>query len=274
MVLETSNVQYINWQRGSTSLLWVSADPGCGRSVLSKSLIDQELLTSKTRTTCYFFFKDDNDAQKRACNALCALIHQLFTQKPSLLRHAESVYKVYGTDLKESFKPLWDILITAAADPEAGEIVCVLDALDECDESERDHLLDTLCTFYQETHDGKVDINLKFLVTSRPYHSIQSRFNKVTKKIPKIHLAGEEETETIRKEIDLVIEDKLNDIKSRLDLNATTVSSLQGELSKVEHRTYLWLKLIFDLIDDDLQNVTKEGRKRIFGSIPDSIDAA
>lgn len=30
------------------------------------------------------------------------------------------------------FKELWDILLESTADPEAGEIICVLHALDEC----------------------------------------------------------------------------------------------------------------------------------------------
>jgi hypothetical protein len=49
---------------------------------------------------------------------------------------------------------------------------------------------------------------------------------------------------------------------------------LWEELSKVEHRTYLWLKLIFELIHKDTQSITKRGRLKIFGTIPDSVDAA
>lgn len=55
--------------------LWVTADPGCGKSVLSKSLIDDELRSTSSSVTAYFFFKDDNDDQRKAAMALCALLH-------------------------------------------------------------------------------------------------------------------------------------------------------------------------------------------------------
>lgn len=68
-------------------LLWISADPGCGKSVLSKSLIDRDLSKSQVHTVCYFFFKD-NKSQDVLAIALCALIHQLFSSKPELVSYA------------------------------------------------------------------------------------------------------------------------------------------------------------------------------------------
>src|SRR6266699_739264 len=47
--------KFHNWRESRTSsLLWVSADPGCGKSVLAKSLLERELLSTTFRTTCYF----------------------------------------------------------------------------------------------------------------------------------------------------------------------------------------------------------------------------
>jgi hypothetical protein len=53
---------FSDWQVSRSSrLLWVSANPGCGKSVLAKYLIDSVLPTTEFRTTCYFFFKDSPD---------------------------------------------------------------------------------------------------------------------------------------------------------------------------------------------------------------------
>ena len=55
-------LKFLSWLQEVTSkLIWISADPGCGKSVLSRSLIDGRLLTSDARmaSTYYFFFKDD-----------------------------------------------------------------------------------------------------------------------------------------------------------------------------------------------------------------------
>jgi len=40
-------------------MLWVSADPGCGKSVFAKYLVDSILTITESRIICYFFFKDD-----------------------------------------------------------------------------------------------------------------------------------------------------------------------------------------------------------------------
>src|SRR5436190_18408613 len=86
-VLQHGNFR--NWQEtNSSSLLWVSADPGCGKSVLSKSLVDEDFKGIETRITCYFFFKDDNETQRSIAIALSALLHQLFSQKPTLIKYA------------------------------------------------------------------------------------------------------------------------------------------------------------------------------------------
>ena len=59
--------KFTDWhQQETANLLWVSADPGCGKSVLAKAMIDEGLLSSNTKhpSVCYFFFKDDNENQK------------------------------------------------------------------------------------------------------------------------------------------------------------------------------------------------------------------
>lgn len=48
---------YLRWRDSChNDLLWISADPGCGKSVLAKSLIDHDLtVISSTMSICYFF---------------------------------------------------------------------------------------------------------------------------------------------------------------------------------------------------------------------------
>ena len=269
------HTNYVNWRDSATSsLLWVSADPGCGKSVLSRFLADKELQATRNRTICYFFFKDDNEDQKTTTNALCALLHQLFNRKRELLSHAIEVYNQNGDKFTENVDLLWNILITASADPKAGEIICILDALDECRQSELKYLLQKVCAFYDGLPRVSDKTGLKFLITSRPLQHIADEFNDIIQKLPTIRLAGEEDTDQIKHEIDLVIEAELEKIQQKWQLDQKTLSPLREELSKVEHRTYLWLKLIFELIRKDAQSITRSGRRKLFGTIPDSVDAA
>ncbi|KAH0543038.1 hypothetical protein FGG08_002646 [Glutinoglossum americanum] len=94
------------------NLLWVSADPGCGKSVLSRALVGEGLLITMSRrpTICYFILKDDDVNRRSGANALCAILHQLFMQKPVLLEHAVLYFKNNGSLLRTTFGTLWDIL--------------------------------------------------------------------------------------------------------------------------------------------------------------------
>ena len=153
----TSHTKFLRWrEKDDANLLLVTADPGCGKSVLSRAIVDEALHTPENRhpMVCYFFFKEDDVERKHGANALCALLHQLFVQKPVLLRHAVKAFNTYGDRLRNMLSTLWEILSDAASD-EAGEIVCILDALDECAESSRNELINLLSRFFQTSYLGR-----------------------------------------------------------------------------------------------------------------------
>jgi len=268
---------YKQWRdQEKDSLLWVSADPGCGKSVLSRSLIDNEFHDMDSYTVCYFFFKDDNENQKSAKNALCSILHQVFEERPHLLKHSVPAFRQNGDKLPELFDRLWSIFTSIAADPEAGKIICVLDALDECKASERVNLVERLNELYQHTTDnGHEKSALKILVTSRPYETIENIFDPST-----IRLAGEEESDAIRQEIDLVIKDKVPTIalKLRVKDQPWFEPFLEQKLTSMPHRTYLWLHLIVEAIilrQDHLSaGVTKKNLEAVVDSIPGTVDDA
>jgi hypothetical protein len=61
-------------------LLHCSGDPGTGKSVLAKYLIDKRLVASSdVVSVLYFFFKDGQEAQQHCENAIAAMLHQLYT---------------------------------------------------------------------------------------------------------------------------------------------------------------------------------------------------
>ena len=99
--------------------------------------------------------------RKNGANALCALLHQLFVQKPSLLKYAVNAFDLFGNRLCNMFDRLWDILEGTARDEDAGEIVCILDALDECVESSRNDLIKLLGRFYRNR--DLEDARIRFL---------------------------------------------------------------------------------------------------------------
>lgn len=131
---------------------------------------------------------------------------------------------------------------------EAGEVVCVLDALDECEETERAVLINALNGLRQ-----RGNRQLKFLVTSRPYADISERFDQSTPR-----LAGENESGKLKNEIDLVIKDKVADIARMKKLNQKTRDRLQERLIGTEHRTYLWLHLVLPGLEGTLIKIPSD----------------
>ncbi|KAL2010007.1 hypothetical protein VTN00DRAFT_5814 [Thermoascus crustaceus] len=149
---------YREWFEASgPNLLWVTADPGCGKSVLSKSLVvDYTSRMSADTSVCYFFFKDNSTENRSAEHALCAILHQLFRQNRSPLQYAVAAYKSNGDKLPISFRLLWSILMSAAADLNGGSIICVIDALDECAESSSEQLIQRLTEFHSTRNNTKM----------------------------------------------------------------------------------------------------------------------
>ena len=261
------NQKYGDWlERCSSDLLWVTADPGCGKSVLSRSLIDHELQSGPSRTTCYFFFKDIGQ-QRSATDAICALLHQLCIQNQSVLQQVVRVYQRNGNQLTLSFSWLWKTFLAATARPEAGEIICILDALDECEEQDKTTLIESLNSLYS-TRSGFAG-RVKFLVTSRPYYDIEDRFDELV-----IHLTGEDESEQIGKEIDLVIKDRVPKIAARKRFDGQTQDALQKRLLKAENRTYLWLYLVLADIEKAFGITNSKKMREFIDKIPKSVDEA
>ncbi|RDK42561.1 hypothetical protein M752DRAFT_234637, partial [Aspergillus phoenicis ATCC 13157] len=270
----TTHPKFTNWQQCTShdlaGLLWVSADPGCGKSVLTRHLVD-EVLCNEKQTVCYFFFKDDFPDQRNAAGALSAILHQIFVAQPQLL--SDTVLKKLETDgekLIQSFHRVWNIFMSVSAQEKSGEIICILDALDEC--RDRDELIEAVNMLYQGLHE---DRKLKFLMTSRPYPHIERLFWKLRTKLPTIHLSGdsEEEVQKISREIGLVISKRVNDIGKQRSLEEDERNLLEQQLTAVENRTYLWVSLTLDVLEN-MPGFTKGNIRRVIQHLPTTVESA
>ncbi|KAI7287033.1 purine and uridine phosphorylase [Hortaea werneckii] len=270
---------YNEWQRcDGDALLWISADPGCGKSVLARSLVDRELREADAHTVCYFFFKD-NEEQDHVATALCAVLHQLFTQQPNLIRHAMKPRDKHGDSLPREKSELWRILLAAATDEDAQSVTCVLDALDECRPGDRGELLKRLVEFHAVAKKSAPASSrrrrgqTKFLVTSRPYDDIEDGFHHLLQTFPTIRLRGEDENDQIRHEINLVIEERMLSDPKILRLPEKLRECLRKRLLDTENRTYLWLHLAIKSIPETLLN-SFQPEKEPFDFLPSTVDDA
>lgn len=246
------------WLDDDRGLLIVSADPGCGKSVLAKHLIDNVLpQCNPSATICYFFFKDgDQNTQKQA---ICALLHQIFTNKPDLIKLAMNVINDNGKETVNVVTKLWDLFHQVIKDPAMGQTIFVLDALDECNESELVDLTDNIKSFQ---NDGET--RARFFLTSRPYENIISEFQELIDHSPHIHIPGENESDKIGQEVNIVIKHRVERLARKKRLSAPIQSYLEERLLRMEHRTYLWVHLVFEYFETHSFQKVKKGIDRVF----------
>ncbi|RYP67000.1 hypothetical protein DL771_007496 [Monosporascus sp. 5C6A] len=270
--------RFRKWRDSSaSSLLWVSAGPGCGKSVLSRALIDERRLSTNltTSTVCHFFFKDGDERRMYSTSALCAILHQLFTQDPTgnLIGHALPSHKNYGKNLAQNFSELWRILVECARSSDIGEIVCIFDAFDECEKKSRDGLINKLKDFYcQPPHPPHSSSKLKFLITSRPYDDLETYFeNFLTTNY--LRFDGDDKSADTGREINLVIDVRVNEIAR--NFTADDRHKISARLKTLENRTYLWLYLIFDTIEENLSGYGKRSSiEKLLCDIPSKVSEA
>jgi hypothetical protein len=241
---------YSDWVTATSGVFLLTAGAGCGKSVLAKSVVKRLKSSEHAPTVCHFFFKEDNEAQKNSKNALCAILHQLFDQQPHLL--SESVrhkIETRGSSLLEELGSLWDTLILASKSSDK-PIICVLDALDECESHECTSLLKKLRSYFGNDWHNPEDRRLKLFLTSRPTLSVPAGLQNLylvedDDYMKRIH---DEISTVIRKKVEMPTDSK----GPRPHLTKGRKEILQKSLqTDAVSSTYLWIALAFKELEDE-----------------------
>ncbi|KAK4172254.1 hypothetical protein QBC36DRAFT_78087 [Triangularia setosa] len=236
-----------DWEDGSQKLLLITAMPGQGKSVLARSLVHQWRADKKI--VCHFFFKDTNKIQKSVTMALCAILHQVLKQDSSLALNVEKTINQEGEALIGSTARLWNLLeaVTSNVSVESSPIICILDALDECDDEDRRLLLQKITTYCKAESDQHQKPKLKILLTSRPIDDI----NLATYDAPRITLdPNEDNPGCLSNEIDIVIDKWVDKMGVRKAWSEKLRMDIKRELKTGGNQlTYLWLRVVFELLE-------------------------
>ncbi|THW42121.1 hypothetical protein D6D22_05067 [Aureobasidium pullulans] len=149
--------------------LWLSGLAGCGKTVLSASIIEdlQQSRLSRSTTLLYFYF-DFNDVRKQT---LDGLLRSLVWQLSSSSSNYASLEIPYNHNkLQPSILKLKELLKTMLF-ASSGHVIIVLDALDEC--TERSELLPWLSQIA-----GRCTSNVQIIITSRKEYDIRVALEK------------------------------------------------------------------------------------------------
>ena len=158
--------EYCAWRAGSGALLWLNGISGCGKTVLSATVIeDVRQFCSTNPDTCYaYYYFDFNDAAKRKphsmVSSLLGILGFGMESQPQCIRD------LHDKHLSQQQEPSFDDIVSALVSVLQGrsKVYILLDALDECSEQEK--LLKCICTIESTCK------NVNIFVSSRREYNI------------------------------------------------------------------------------------------------------
>ena len=173
---------FTDWKTTPASFLWLYGIPGCGKTILSSTIVEDVInhcRCNPTLAVLYFYF-DFKDVEKQGHEKMIrSLIVQLSSQLGGTTQSLEALHSSCGNGGRQ---PTPDMLLATLHQimKSFEEIFIVLDALDEC--SDRQELLEDIEQFKHWT-----DVNLHILSTSRREKDIEERIEPLARcegKIP------------------------------------------------------------------------------------------
>ena len=167
--------RYTAWfvQEGPRTL-WLSGGPGIGKTMISGFLVEElvYLAERSSQMTLAYYFCDDKDENRRTATAILrGLLLQLLRQRPVLFKHVQPDFDMSRDHLFTNFHSLWRVFVSVVQDPEADDVYCLVDALDECEKESRQLFLRRLTDVFGLQQDKTTSV--KFIITSRRENDIE-----------------------------------------------------------------------------------------------------
>ena len=219
----------MKWKTSVASRLWLHGIPGCGKTILSATIIEnllQHCGDDISMVTAYFYF-DFKDAQKRdADSAVRSLLSQLLLRAVMIPKSIDELFASYeGTGRVPPLHALLEVIRLLL--PDLGQVYIVLDALDES--KYRPDLMETI-----ETMTGWQLQNLHLLMTSRKERDIEEVLEKIVIEDDSISLQRKEVDNDIQHYIQHRLSEDKNlakwnkDAAVRLEIEDALVSGARG----------------------------------------------
>ncbi|KAI4741500.1 Pfs, NACHT and ankyrin domain protein [Aureobasidium sp. EXF-12298] len=119
------------WKKQPNSFLWLHGIPGCGKTVLSSTVIEHLKSNIEPDQPLLYFYFDFSDTNKQTFeNMLRSLVNQLYQEQPKTRHHLDQIWKSHkGSNQQLSEPSLIAVLLAILSDVD--KVSIVLDALDE-----------------------------------------------------------------------------------------------------------------------------------------------
>jgi ankyrin repeat protein len=254
--------QYASWIDDENSFLWLYGIPGCGKTILTTTAIENVSKYCDRRTGCaiaYFYF-DFNDKDKQLHGKMIrSILKQLSAQSPET---PQPLTHLYTSCEDMDRQPTRDELIDTLRQVIYifYDVYIIIDALDEC--SEVMELMDVLAQLksWNISH-------LHLLVSSRPDRVIEVEMGHIVEDDAKLSI----QSNLIQSDIRIYIRGRLdtdNNLKrwqKRLDVQSDIESTLMGKADGM-------FRLVVCQLDELGKCFTRPQLNAGLSSLPKSLD--
>ncbi|KAF7965800.1 hypothetical protein HWV62_41763 [Athelia sp. TMB] len=249
------------WKDNPGSVLWLHGGPGCGKTILCSSAIEDVKKSSKGKSSvgyAYFFFDGTSGQSKLAAHEslVRSIIMQFSDQFDGI---PPALVNLFEDECNGRSQPLIGALENTLLQilQFFHTAYIIVDALDECSEGSK--VLKWIHTIVSQTSD-----RLHLMVTSRPEPEIKDRLRRLYN-LQEINIATQRESDDIHRYIDarLAEIDKWTDPQKKM---------VRDGLSGGAYGVFRWVSLQFDVLVASCASLAEiEHRLR---SLPRDLDEA
>jgi hypothetical protein len=223
------NEQYQLWLRNNPSLLWIYGGPGKGKTMLSIYLT-QQLELDRNGNAIYFFCSSAHPTRNTATAVIRTLLWMLIGNQATLARLVEP-YRDPPERMEALLSTqgsLWELFCKCIRSKELGNTYCLIDGLDECDDTSARWLAAQLAALAQEYQ----DVRMRLLVSSRAM--IEFRH------VAQIHLDPDND-HNIGADVERFASAGVSELSRRLHLTDEFSSRIKLDLVRKSDGTFLWV---------------------------------
>ena len=223
---------------GDTQLLWISGGPGKGKTMMSVFLTEElGRHTARIDNTelAFFFCSAQDEKRNTAVAVLRGLVHQIIAKRPQLVKHALPYFETPERTQQTlgSLETLWIIFSKLTADAELGTMFCVLDGLDECEESTLRGLLPRLVGLLAGGTPSSTSGAFKLAIVSRDLPGLRGCTTRVR--------LDPDNDEKVVGDIELFVSARVRELSRIEGFNDGFRASVQTALLKRAEGTFLWV---------------------------------
>lgn len=217
-------------------LLWVKGKPGAGKTTLVKYADDVACPKNIVRVGFYFHARSREILQKSIDGMYRSLLYQLLDKQTAL---QNLVLDTFDTSINLDASAEWpretlqEMLAFVFANMAKRRIHCYIDALDECDVQQVQHMIDLFETINQDSADDKR--YLRILLASRHYPIIRIRTDLELDldKVPE-HLTDIEQY-----------------VEGKLDTGSDPSVDIKQQLVDKAKGIFMWAVLVVDILNEE-----------------------